>query len=280
MCYNWIMYTHTCEYCGKEFANPKRNRRFCSRRCKYAAARIPDDQPMSRRTRFRRRAAAGETQPVFRYPFNEHFFDNWDDHTAWLLGLIWSDGCLFRNTVEICTKDFQLAELVSAAIEQPDGLRSKNHGSAFRVVFTSKHLTERLRGLGLTERKSLTAIWPEIPREYSAHFVRGYLDGDGWVSMRHERPGQQAPDLAVGFCGAAPLVREGLENWFTSHDLSYYAGISAGRVWRITITNQDSLRKLYDLLYPYDDVLCLHRKNAPYAYWLSIPRARPGRPAR
>lgn len=283
--------TWTCEFCDKIFTKPRlRKYRFCSQTCATLhnkpsqALLIPEGKEMSLRTKYRRRAAKGETQPVFRYPFNEEFFFTWSDPLAWLLGIIWTDGYLYGkgNSVEISSIDFDLMEMIESLIEQQDGIRPKNKGRAWRIVFSSPRVIEFLMGLGLTTRKSKTIEWPTgLPAEYEPAFVRGVIDGDGWISLNKKRPGQQAPDLAIGICGASIAFRDALTQWFAKHSIRYSVGVSHGIVWRINISAQASLRAMYPLLYPAGDgTFALIRKHAKYLAWLEIPRIRSGRPAK
>ncbi len=273
----------TCKNCGKAIED-YRTRNFCSRSCAALynkpsqALLITDEQQMSERTKYRRRHAAGETQPVFRYPFNESFFDTWTGELAWLLGLIWSDGCLMRNMVEICSTDYDLLEQVAALIEMPNGIRTKNNGRAWRINFTSKRVATWLRSLGLVESKSLIITFPTIPTEFYPDFVRGLLDGDGCVHERKLRPGQQTVDITVSWYGASPFLRDGLMDWLSQQGIKAKAKISHHRVWVIRVIKQDSLRKLYELLYPNEDVCCLMRKRVPFHAWMITPRSPVGRP--
>lgn len=68
----------------------------------------------------------------------------------------------------------------------------------YKLVICRKAVYDDLRRLGGTERKSLTLAWPEVPAAQLAHFVRGYVDGDGCLSWN--RPNNSViPSLdAVG----------------------------------------------------------------------------------
>lgn len=240
--------------------------------------RIPDGQPMSARTLARRKKEAGLVkvrQPSF---LNEKFFDVWSPELAWVVGLIWSDGCLYGNTVDISSKDFQIIELVLALIGGRYAL--KNRGEHLRVHFSSKHVATFLRSIGLTEKKSLTIAWPKIPVEYEADFMRGLIDGDGSVISRSDRPGQQVPDLRVQLVTASALLRDGVANWLERNNISFtlYVRKDTNPLWRFTVLRQESLRTLYTLLYPQTDSVCLHRKRIPYDLWISTPRRQSGRP--
>jgi len=241
---------------------------------------IPDGKPMSVRTLARRKKAAGLTLPAFRYPFNEVFFFTWTEELAWLIGLIWSDGCLFGNSIEICSKDRDMLETVATLIGQNEGIRPKNNGRAWRVVFSSKPVTDFLRSIGLTEKKSLTIDWPLIPKQWESSFLRGVLDGDGSVAIRHDREGQQVADCAIHFYTASPSFGGKMMQWLINQNITAQMRLSHTTVWTITIKEQSSVRKLYTLLYPCASVPTLHRKRAPFDKWMATARVRPGRPTK
>jgi intein/homing endonuclease len=238
---------------------------------------------MSERTIHRRRKAAGLVKPFVPATFNKHFFDEWSDEMAWLLGLIWSDGHLTNNMVEICSKDYQLVDLVYALIDGGRG-GTKNGGKHLRLTFTSPHTAGVLRKLGLTERKSLTIGWPiGIPPEYEGAFVRGLIDGDGSVLWSMNRKGQQAPDLAVQLVSASSCFVEAFADWHARAGVRFrvhkrtHSNPKWNPVWAFVCRHQDSLRALHRMLYPVEDVPCLHRKRVPFDLWMQTPRARPGR---
>lgn len=239
---------------------------------------------MSPMTRYRRRKEAGQVRERMQHPFNEAIFDTWSDEMAWLLGVIWSDGCLFSTTVEISSKDLQLIELVMAVIGGGT-YRLKNGGKHLRVYFSSVHTAARLRELGLIEHKSLTVRWPDVPVAYEGAFVRGLIDGDGSVLAGSSRPGQQVPDLTVQLVTASPMLRDGFAAWCQRVGVRAPVGVRVypdhpawAPLWRFMVREQDSLRTLHALLYPDEGVPCLHRKRIPFDEWIATPRARPGRP--
>lgn len=277
--------TWICRNCNNPFekVNTGHTYLFCSKTCATLYNRpsqtlvIPDGQPMSKRTLHRRKKAAGLVfPPTPNYP-DLNFFSSWSSELAWMIGLIWSDGCLSGNTVEICSKDFQLIDLVMSLTGGRYGL--KNQGQHLRITFTSKEITNFLRSVGLTERKSLTVEWPKMPTEYMGDFMRGLIDGDGSVLIREDRPGQQVPDLVVQLVTASQNLRSGIAQWFDNQNIRYglsYRDMGNG-LWKFSVRHQESLRTLYRLLYPSDHVVCLHRKYNPYSVWMDTPRIRSGR---
>jgi len=241
--------------------------------------KIPHGHPKSERTQYRERALRGETQAVFRYPWNDRFFDEWSDAMAWLLGVIWSDGYLSAgNRVEVCSKDRDLIESIAQIIAQANGVRPKNGGRHWRIAFTSAHAAQRLRALGLVTAKSHIIEWPvDVPGPYEAAFVRGLIDGDGSVLLSKYRAGQQRPDLIVDFTSASEALALSFFDWCDRHGIQARHYIRHG-VHRLFVRQQASLRALHALLYPQPHVNCLARKRRVFEAWMEIPRVRSGRP--
>ena len=267
--------TKICETCRRSFAPREKTSIYCSVQCQNTARRIPDGDALSERTRARRRKERGLNRPF--YPFDERFFLTWSDDLAWLLGVIWSDGCLRGNGIEIVSKDRDLIETIVALINQENGVKQRKDTQAWYVHFTSSNVANWLRSLGLTEAKSFTAPYPELPSEYEAAFARGLIDGDGSVYLARRRPGQQVADLQVRLVGASPYIRDGFCRWLSKYAITYTVGISHTTVWQVTVSKHESLRIMNRLLYPTPEVSTLARKRRLYDQWMTTPRARPGR---
>jgi hypothetical protein len=72
--------------------------------------------------------------------------------------------------------------MVVSTLNQPQtcptfGVHLTKH--IYKFEFYQEKLRIKLELLGLTERKSLTMKFPDIPEEYMRHFIRGCWDGDG-----------------------------------------------------------------------------------------------------
>lgn len=95
------------------------------------------------------------------YSFDPTIFDRLTKETAWLLGLIWSDGWMQKNTTGITSKDRDLLEAAEMVLKGTDCIVAVRtpHG-AWRIAVTSPLMARRLRALGLHESKSLTIDWP------------------------------------------------------------------------------------------------------------------------
>ena len=127
---------------------------------------------------------------------NESLFSQWSQPMAYLLGYIFTDGNLrhhtktaFIVTISSIDRDHleKLAAILGKGIPVNTQKQSKRRfsGSEDRYIhaikFTRPRMIRDLRKLGLTERKSLTMKFPQVPDEFFQDFVRGCWDGDGSI---------------------------------------------------------------------------------------------------
>jgi hypothetical protein len=121
---------------------------------------------------------------------NEHFFAEWSEGMAWVLGLLFTDGCLckvkngFRVTYS--TVDSELIDKVKALMNSTRQAYFREQWQdkskhIYSYPINRKKMTDDLIKLGLIERKSLIMQFPLIPEKYVRHFIRGCWDGDGSI---------------------------------------------------------------------------------------------------
>ena len=244
-----------------------------------ARPKIEDESKMSARTIARRKKERGETKPHHIHKPNEAFFSEWSPELAWVIGVIWTDGNFYRNTVEVCSKDSDLVEFIDD-LTGANNIKLKNNGNHLRTYFSSLTVATFLRSIGLSQNKSFTIRWPkQLPLELEGHFMRGVIDGDGWISLRQDRVNQAAPDLNVGFCTASEGFALDVQAWLNRNDIRHAISKCSGKtLWKINVREQRSCRDLYALLYPRGTSECaLIRKSSAYWYWMNHERSSPGR---
>jgi len=129
-----------------------------------------------------------------KYIYNELFFSTWSSDMAYILGFIYGDGCIscrhgYLMAIELSIKDINiLTSMASRFGVVPISIIKRNKGHSkgkkyCKISLYSKQIYNDLIKLGVTERKSLTAVFPYIPKEYMPDFVRGYFDADGCISL-------------------------------------------------------------------------------------------------
>lgn len=135
-----------------------------------------------------------------KYTINENYFDEIDtQNKAYLLGLLYSDGCNYppqhRVKLELQERDKDILNKINNEIQSNKplsfvNLNSKNVNwqNTYRLDITNKHISDRLVELGVVQNKSLVLEFPTwLDETMYAHFLRGYLDGDGHIEWNNTR---------------------------------------------------------------------------------------------
>jgi hypothetical protein len=142
------------------------------------------------------------------YLLDEGFFDTVDSpEKAYVLGFIVADGCVHKNlkslSIAIAQEDVEVLVFIKDALRSTAPIREKvsRRGTFTEVHLSvlhvcSKKLVSALARLGVLPNKSLTVPYPRLPIHLDAHFIRGVLDGDGYVGSRQ-----------FAFAGSEALMR-------------------------------------------------------------------------
>lgn len=124
---------------------------------------------------------------------NETYFEKIDtEEKAYILGFIYSDGCIYvhPNTWALTfsqlehDKDILLRIKKEMKSDYPLLEQKQENGKkVIKFYAYSKKIFDDLVKLGVTPRKSLTLKFPKsiMNDNLMRHFIRGYFDGDGCV---------------------------------------------------------------------------------------------------
>jgi intein/homing endonuclease len=118
--------------------------------------------------------------------YNHSFFSCINSELkAYLLGWIFSDGYITsRNRVgiKLHKKDLAIVELFRDSIAPNLSILSDGDGRC--IQFQSRQLYEDLISLGVKRNKTYTSnSIPTMDNHLKRHFIRGYFDGDGSISV-------------------------------------------------------------------------------------------------
>ena len=132
------------------------------------------------------------------YNYDHSFFKSFTHGSAYALGCLMSDGCVYDKGesiyMDLTSVDRDWVELFRSLLKSDHPIVEVNHdhdghhGSKptykFRIV--SRELLNDLYVLGMTRAKSQNMKFPDIPLEFVLDFMRGYHDGDGsfFIDMR------------------------------------------------------------------------------------------------
>src|SRR5713226_5748131 len=201
------------------------------------------------------------SEAAITYPRNEHAFDAINnEEAAYWIGFIAADGNVSNGRLRIglSTKDADHIRKFSRwlAPDMPIYAGTNNLGrpvSTFDIG--SKHLVETLSRYGIVPRKTyVMKRLPSIPDTLMRHFLRGYIDADGYFSMR-EKTGARFGVVAFN----REIVEE-IQDWFIKAlGVSRTSLVHSGSVWHYRQYGNIQVRKIASYLYS-DARVYLNRK--------------------
>lgn len=245
------IYWHTCKYCGKDFyeKSSSRKRIFCSKSCWNKYYR-------------------GERS------LDVNFFKQWTEEMAYILGYIAADGCISRSNgypyLMFASIDKDIILKVRKVLKSthkirelfPNGFKGKKQ---YHLSIGAKDIWEDLESLGITERKSLTLKFPSAPKEYQRHFIRGYFDGDGYITKCEDRD-------TIGFLGTYDFIST-VENIFRNRlniREKKIQEIESGKLHRINYYTREAF-SILEWMYK-DSNIYLDRKYNKYKEMIAYAR--------
>lgn len=212
-----------------------------------------------------------QTETSRKHVIVENYFVSIDSkEKAYFLGLLYADGSIRRNALEISLiyTDFEPLYRLSKVLYGKCLLKFRPERVGFffnkevktkckaqwRLLVGSKKLVNDLKSHGLTERKSLTKRYPNIPKEFDKHFIRGYFDGNGFISKATIKR-----NSCAGFVSATKFcedLKERIEEYLHINCIlsDKIPGISNLRVFGMI-----QLEKFLDWIYEDSDVHILRK---------------------
>lgn len=129
-----------------------------------------------------------------KYIIDENYFETIDSkNKAYVLGLMYSDGCNYRKTnlinLELQKRDSEILEKIKIDMKSDYPIRlhelskkNPNHQDSCSLLISCKKMSEDLEKLGVVQNKSLILKFPKnIDDKYLSDFIRGIFDGDGHI---------------------------------------------------------------------------------------------------
>lgn len=121
---------------------------------------------------------------------NRDFFEKIDtEEKAYFLGFLYADGHIDpkRNffKINLHKKDKEILEKFKNLLNIKREL-TKHGFQSFQLTFQNEKIVRDLQKLGLHNHKSFHLDFPtfdQVPEHLMNHFIRGYFDGDGWLSI-------------------------------------------------------------------------------------------------
>jgi len=210
-----------------------------------------------------------------KYDCDDHFFASpWDETRAYWAGFITADGCILAHSpnskvlkISLASDDRGHLEKFKSCLKAENPIRyEKREGMIGKhkirsngrvsINISSKMLCDDLTNNGIGPRKTSREKIPEaLPKDCVHHFIRGYLDGDGWWQLGH-LPGWEA----VGFCGGYNIINQ-IRQWIRENipETGSPGIIKVPGMYRIQYQGGRQTRAVIKCLYK-DATIALDRK--------------------
>ena len=203
---------------------------------------------------------------------NSNLIDNYfevidSEAKAYMVGFLFADGSIQSNgylNIHIHNRDIELLERFKSDICSGAKITTQQRGNSLmsRMSFKSKKMCEDLSKYGIIPNKTeLTNHLPidMIPREYWRHFLRGLVDGDGWVCYSNAlkaykmgfvtRYESTAQDFVF-------MINELIDDKWTNKIVKDASG---ARAVKVQIQRRSQVEQLARALYE-NNTICLSRK--------------------
>ena len=215
----------------------------------------------------------------------DDFFDNIDSEIkVYLLGFFVADGCVSfdnRFTFNNAIADTEIISLYKEYIAFDSPLVFKenldltiNRQTQICIRWNSKHMKNSLFELyNITPNKTYTSYnLPNIDKNMLRHFVRGFFDGDGCISITGNNR-HICKQGALSFAITNEIFANDLCNYFKSVDLDTKVtkrnSKSGFIMYSTSFYHKDNLRKIFELFYK-DSNFYLKRKYNKFIEILEI----------
>lgn len=220
-----------------------------------------------------------------KYSVNENFFKTWSQEMAYVLGYIFADGSL-EDASYIRGKYVRISSVELGSIEKIKTWMCSKHKIAERKSLSekrkslyllrigSRRVYEDLLKLGLHPNKSLTMKFPDVPKKFIPHFIRGYFDGDGCVRIWMTKGKTQEMILrklcTVFTCGSKEFLEE-LANCISKNigtkQLNVY---NSRRSFMLSYSTSDSVKIFCYIYKNVESGIYLKRKAEIYKQYFKL----------
>jgi len=200
---------------------------------------------------------------------------------AYVLGFFAADGNMIKNKrgahfVSFYSTDKDLLEKVKFNLKSNLKISARkispkypNHKQSYVLQIGSKEIFNDLLRLGMTPNKSLTIRMPVVPKKFLPHFLRGYFDGDGHVSVstyqKRDRK-NKSTIIITGFTSGSKKFLEKLIGILKKYRIVEGGTLYHTDGYHLCFSTHDSLR-LYNFMYQKEKDLYLERKKSIFEHY-------------
>ena len=209
------------------------------------------------------------SQGARKHKFNERYFENIDsEEKAYWLGFIAADGCVYKNKqsyrLQINLKGSEIDHLkkFQKAICSDYKITEKKVGKAqsntCQLKINSTKMCNDLIKNNIIERKSIIFEPPILNKNLMNHFIRGYFDGDGWITS-YKRKDSNGYRNEVGIIGGKKALNYFID--FLPKGFSKYEKYKDDKIIQISGSSIKTISETYNYLYENATIFLDRKKN-------------------
>lgn len=203
---------------------------------------------------------------------NEKYFEKIDSSDkAYFLGFIMADGYIYKKSeksyafgLKIKSTDDNIIKKFCNYIDYPlnkiryrEQERKSNISEVVEIQINNFEFCSHLISLGIVPKKTGKETMPDC-NGYELDFIRGFIDGDGWVYRHTCSTGQDR--FAIGCCSSSLSVLKSIQKYIKDNlNIEMHISERLG-VYKCENASKYKVFKLLNCIY-YDNCLSLDRKN-------------------
>lgn len=182
-----------------------------------------------------------------------------------------SDGCLLKEgrnktayAVRISSNDYDIIEWLHTYLCVGNKIYKQGEKS-FTIKFRNKEAISFMMDNELTERKSLTVKFPNIPDNVLPDFIRGYFDGNGSVVLHKTKYNTYGQ---ISITSGSFEFLDSLQNKLQENNIVtrlYKDGRPTNGSYYLKVIKRKEIEKMYNYMYSdLNDIVYLQRKYDKY----------------
>ena len=219
-----------------------------------------------------------------KYVYNVNFFEeiNTEEKAYWL-GFIYADGYISKTAsghsfgISLSINDKEHLEKFKKSLSSNIEIRTYKNNSGYtnneycRILISNKKIVSDLEKHGVVEHKTLILKKPDIDEKFFAHFIRGYLDGDGCIS--YCKSNKSYTIKIVGTDSILNFIKIFIEKNTNCKINKFYKRRKDDIVSSLELGGNLQVRKVLDILYK-DANIYLDRKFERYRNLIELLNCR------
>lgn len=228
-------------------------------------------------------------QAAKQYECDENFFDLIDDeHKAYWLGFIYADGYVSHDKyskkmgIALSIKDIKHLEKFKKDLQAENPIKTYKHspGNSYgtndycRIVIINDNIYNNLVKHGVVEHKTNVITPPDINSNLIRHFIRGYFDGDGCISICNRKNSKKEYSIKIlGTEKFLDMIKDFVESNNVAKIRKYYKRKQNQTVSTLEFAGNYQVKHFLDIIYQ-DATIYLDRKYERYLNLCNLLHSR------